>query len=74
MSTLRYIHETYLTLFFVGHICAGLKPEKVVQQLEQSLKNLQLPSVDLFYLHAPDHTTPIEETLRAVQDLYIGQA
>ena len=44
-----------------------------MQQLEQSLKNLQLSSVDLFYLHAPDHSTPIEETLRAVQDLYIGK-
>lgn len=26
-------------------------------------------SVDLFYLHAPDHDTPIEETLRAVHEL-----
>ena len=59
-------------MFFCDNTCTGLKPEKVVQQLEQSLKNLQLPSVDLFYLHAPDHTTPVEETLRAVQDLYTG--
>lgn len=29
----------------------------------------RLNSVDLFYLHAPDHETPIEETLRAVHEL-----
>lgn len=26
-------------------------------------------SVDLFYLHAPDHDTPVEETLKAVHEL-----
>lgn len=25
--------------------------------------------MDLFYLHAPDHNTPIEDTLRAVHEL-----
>jgi aryl-alcohol dehydrogenase-like predicted oxidoreductase len=29
-----------------------------------------LSSVDLFYLHAPDPKTPIEDTLKAVQELY----
>lgn len=29
----------------------------------------RVPSVQLFYLHAPDHNTPIEETLRAVHEL-----
>nr|XP_005986120.1 PREDICTED: aflatoxin B1 aldehyde reductase member 2 [Latimeria chalumnae] len=47
-----------------------LKPESVRSQLETSLKRLKLQSVDLFYLHAPDHETPIEETLRACQELY----
>ncbi len=28
------------------------------------------PSVDILYLHAPDHKTPIEETLRAMNDLH----
>ena len=42
----------------------------VRMQLETSLKRLQLNSVHLFYLHAPDHKTPITETLKAVNDLY----
>ena len=29
-----------------------------------------MTSVDLFYLHWPDHETQIEETLSAVQELY----
>lgn len=29
----------------------------------------RLKSADLFYLHAPDHDTPLEETLRAVHEL-----
>ncbi len=29
--------------------------------------------MDIFYLHAPDHATPLEETLQGVQLLYEGQ-
>lgn len=29
----------------------------------------RLNSADLFYLHAPDHETPLEETLQAVHEL-----
>uniref|UniRef100_A0A2I3HMU2 NADP-dependent oxidoreductase domain-containing protein n=1 Tax=Nomascus leucogenys TaxID=61853 RepID=A0A2I3HMU2_NOMLE len=43
----------------------SLKPDSVRSQLETSLKRLQCPLVDLFYLHAPDHGTPVEETLCA---------
>ncbi|XP_040843929.1 aflatoxin B1 aldehyde reductase member 2-like [Ochotona curzoniae] len=48
----------------------SLKPESVRNQLETSLQRLQCPRVDLFYLHAPDHDTPIEETLRACHQLH----
>lgn len=34
-----------------------------------TLPNARVPSVQLFYLHAPDHNTPIEETLMAVHEL-----
>ncbi|XP_058017107.1 aflatoxin B1 aldehyde reductase member 2 isoform X2 [Ahaetulla prasina] len=47
-----------------------LKAQSVRSQLEESLQRLRLPSVDLFYLHAPDHETPVEETLRACNDLH----
>ncbi|XP_060235167.1 aflatoxin B1 aldehyde reductase member 3-like isoform X2 [Meriones unguiculatus] len=39
-------------------------------QLETSLKRLQCPRVDLFYLHIPDHSTPIEETLQTCHQLH----
>ncbi|XP_034724999.1 aflatoxin B1 aldehyde reductase member 3 isoform X1 [Etheostoma cragini] len=47
-----------------------LKPESVRSQLETSLQRLQTDSVDLFYLHAPDHQNPIQDTLRACNELH----
>ena len=54
-------------------ISKGLKYDRVLEQLNESLKRLKKNSVELFYLHAPDHKTPIEETLRAVNHLYKGK-
>uniref|UniRef100_A0A2I3S608 Aldo-keto reductase family 7 member A3 n=1 Tax=Pan troglodytes TaxID=9598 RepID=A0A2I3S608_PANTR len=48
----------------------SLKPDSLRFQLETSLKRLQCPRVDLFYLHMPDHSTPVEETLRACHQLH----
>ncbi|XP_012692277.1 aflatoxin B1 aldehyde reductase member 3 [Clupea harengus] len=47
-----------------------LKPESVRSQLETSLKRLHTQCVDIFYLHAPDHQNPIEDTLRACNELH----
>ncbi|XP_028303427.1 aflatoxin B1 aldehyde reductase member 3 [Gouania willdenowi] len=47
-----------------------LKPESVRSQLETSLHRLQTDSVDLFYLHAPDHQNPIQDTLKACNELH----
>ncbi|XP_046882240.1 aflatoxin B1 aldehyde reductase member 3 [Hypomesus transpacificus] len=47
-----------------------LKPESVRSQLDISLKRLKSDSVDLFYLHAPDHQNPIQDTLRACDELH----
>jgi aryl-alcohol dehydrogenase-like predicted oxidoreductase len=43
-----------------GHIMDGV---------EQSLKRLQTDYIDLYQIHATDTLTPIEETLRALDDL-----
>ena len=51
----------------------GLKYDRVLEQLNSSLERLKKDCVDLFYLHAPDHNTPIEETLEAVNHLYKGE-
>jgi len=38
------------------------------QQLEASLRRLGTEYLDLFYLHVPDSRTPLEETVRALDD------
>ncbi|XP_038603342.1 aflatoxin B1 aldehyde reductase member 2 [Tachyglossus aculeatus] len=48
----------------------SLHPDSLRSQLETSLERLQRSQVDLFYLHAPDHDTPVEETLRACHRLH----
>ncbi|XP_043852042.1 aflatoxin B1 aldehyde reductase member 2-like [Dromiciops gliroides] len=47
-----------------------LSASSIRSQLETSLKRLQCSRVDLFYLHLPDHDTPVEETLRACNELH----
>ncbi|WP_433172430.1 aldo/keto reductase [Actinoallomurus sp. CA-150999] len=41
----------------------------VVQQLENSLRRLRTDYVDIYWLHNFDPVTPMEETLRALDDL-----
>ena len=47
----------------------GLTAGSVRGQLEGSLKRMKLDCVDLFYLHAPDNRTPLEDTLAACMEL-----
>jgi aryl-alcohol dehydrogenase-like predicted oxidoreductase len=47
----------------------GLSGGQVVRALEDSLKRLGTEYVDVLYLHAPDPSTPVEETLEAVHGL-----
>lgn len=46
------------------------KPEKLKEVASISLKELGTEQVDIFYLHAPDHSVPFEETLSGVNDLH----
>ncbi|KAF9335701.1 hypothetical protein BG006_010852 [Podila minutissima] len=46
--------------------------ENLAPTFRASLNALQVDKVDIFYLHAPDFTTPFEETLKAVDELYRG--
>ncbi|KAJ3411399.1 hypothetical protein HDV05_002279 [Chytridiales sp. JEL 0842] len=46
------------------------EPAKIRAQFEASLKALGTSTVDVFYLHAPDHTVPFEKTLEEVQKMY----
>ncbi|KAJ3024272.1 hypothetical protein HKX48_003097 [Thoreauomyces humboldtii] len=46
------------------------EPENLKAQFRESLEALGTKHVDIFYLHAPDHATPFEDTLRAVHELH----
>lgn len=41
----------------------------IKQALDASLKRLGTDYVDLYYVHVPDYDTPIEETMRALDDV-----
>ena len=47
----------------------GASRYHMMQAVEQSLRRLQSDHIDLYYVHHWDDTTPIEETLRALDDL-----
>lgn len=47
----------------------GLSRKHVVEACEQALQRLQLEYLDLYFCHRPDPETPIEETVRAMDDL-----
>ncbi|WP_419887630.1 aldo/keto reductase family protein [Neobacillus niacini] len=47
----------------------GLSRKHVIEQANASLKRMNLDYVDIFYCHRYDPETPVEETLRAIDDL-----
>src|SRR5690606_31536808 len=47
----------------------GLSRKHIVESCEKSLKRLGLDYIDLYQFHGPDPYTPIEESLRAADDL-----
>ena len=47
----------------------GLSRAHIVQACEDSLRRLQIDAIDLYQTHWPDDDTPIDETLRALDDL-----
>jgi aryl-alcohol dehydrogenase-like predicted oxidoreductase len=58
---------------------AGNSRKNMIQSLEASLKRLNTDYIDLYWLHAWDYLTPVEEVMRAFDDmvragkvLYVG--
>jgi aryl-alcohol dehydrogenase-like predicted oxidoreductase len=57
----------------------GLSRRHILQQVDESLSRLQTDRLDLYLIHEPDPDTPLDETLRALDDvvragkvLYVG--
>jgi aryl-alcohol dehydrogenase-like predicted oxidoreductase len=57
----------------------GLSRRHVLRQVDASLSRLQTDRLDMYLIHEPDPDTPLEETLRALDDavragkvLYVG--
>jgi len=75
----RVIVATKVGLVRVGGVPAGamrdgghpegLSRERILAACDESLSRLGTDYVDVYYLHAPDRTTPIEESLGAMATL-----
>jgi len=49
----------------------GLSRYHIFQSVNASLKRLQLDHIDILYVHGVDQKTPIEETMRALNDIVL---
>jgi aryl-alcohol dehydrogenase-like predicted oxidoreductase len=47
----------------------GSSRQHIIEQCEASLRRLQTDHIDIYHMHGMDSVTPIEETLRALDDL-----
>jgi aryl-alcohol dehydrogenase-like predicted oxidoreductase len=47
----------------------GLSRQAILRAIDESLQRLHTDYLDLYYMHAPDHTVPIEESLEAMESL-----
>jgi aflatoxin B1 aldehyde reductase len=60
-----------LTVSSKAHpMLGGLGPAALKQQAADTMAQLGVPQLDIYYLHNVDTATPIEETLKAVDELH----
>ncbi|MGL5043131.1 MAG: aldo/keto reductase family protein [Culicoidibacterales bacterium] len=53
----------------------GLSRKHIMESIDKSLERLQMNYVDIYYCHRYDQSTPLEETLEALNDIIrIGKA
>ena len=53
----------------VGDLAEGLSRAQILRSIDDSLKRLGMEYVDLLQIHRWDYSTPIEETLEALNDV-----
>lgn len=56
-------------MFTAGPNDQGLSRKHIVEGVKASLKRMELDYVDVIFCHRPDPHTPIEETVRAMNDV-----
>ncbi|MEP5765726.1 MAG: aldo/keto reductase [Halieaceae bacterium] len=67
----RFVLATKYTNAFPGADdpnAAGNHRKNLVQSLDASLKRLNVDYIDLYWVHAWDYTTPVDEVVRALDD------
>jgi len=67
-------HEALIATKFAGPMAegplsSGASRRYIFQAVEASLRRLNADHIDLYQIHFPDARTPIEETLRALDDV-----
>ena len=53
-------------------VAPPLRPDRVMQAGRESLRRLDIESIDLYQLHAPDRSVPLTRTMRAIRALMDG--
>jgi aryl-alcohol dehydrogenase-like predicted oxidoreductase len=55
--------------FGYGDVPKRLRASDIVSECDKSLRQMQIDTIDLFYAHVDDRTTPLEETMQAFDQL-----
>ncbi|XP_014553619.1 hypothetical protein COCVIDRAFT_29190 [Bipolaris victoriae FI3] len=53
-----------------GSIPGSITKDGVIKYLQESLRRLQIDHIDVLYIHTPDDSVPIEQTLEGINEAY----
>ncbi len=53
-----------------GKVYRNSTRDRIMKEVEDSLKRLQTDYIDIYQIHWPDYDTPIEETAKAMNELF----